>query len=86
LSNLNFYCPCLSIQSIRAHVFIGNHASDSAAFRNITDFVQNSTNSISHRAEAIRIMGRNGMGLSDAEMGIECMSDAEQVAAFIAAQ
>lgn len=73
-----------NIQAIRDHQFVGNHHSDSDAFRAIDAFARSNANTIADRAEALRIIGRSGMGLTDAEMQIVGKTDAEQVAAFLA--
>lgn len=73
----------LTIESIRAWEFVGNHHSDSAAFKSIETFAADPAQPIQHRAEALRIMGNKGMGLTDAEMGIDGLSDAAQVAEFM---
>lgn len=51
-----------SIQQIREHRFIGNHAQDSKAFNAIEQFVRNSEN-VDEQYEALDLMGINGMGL-----------------------
>ena len=55
-----------TIQEIQAHRFIGNHASDSQAFQAINQFV-NHSDSIADQAEALRVMGDQGMGLGREE-------------------
>lgn len=72
----------LTLEAIRAHVFVGNAFSDGPAFASITEFASTETNSVSERAEAIRIMGLKGMGLTEAEAGCD-MSDQELVKVFI---
>lgn len=52
-----------TIQQIHAHKFIGNHASDSEAFKAIEAFCILPSTSIKDAAEALRYMGDEGMGL-----------------------
>jgi hypothetical protein len=56
-----------TIQQIQAHQFIGNHHSDHLAFTAIESFVQRSTTSLKDQAEALRVMGDEGMGLGREE-------------------
>jgi len=63
-----------TIDQIKAHQFVGNHAGDSEAFRAIEMFIL-SPGSIEDRAEAIRQMSDRGMGLGR----IETHSDEEIV-------
>lgn len=71
-----------SLAQIQAHVFIGNHASDHAAFNAIDAFAADPTNSIEDRAEALWIMGREGMGL-DADTNLEHLSPDAMVDEFM---
>lgn len=52
-----------NIEAIKAHQFTGNHFSDHEAFNAIEVFVSDGSNTIADRAEAIRTMCHDGMGL-----------------------
>jgi hypothetical protein len=69
----------LTIEAIRAWEFCGNAWSDGLAFKSIDEFVLDGDKPAADRAEALRVMGRNGMGLTDEEMGIAGKSDEQQV-------
>jgi len=56
-----------SIEEIRAHQFYGNHAFDHQAFQGIHRFVEDESNSLADRAEAIRIKCIRGMGMPVSE-------------------
>ncbi len=56
-----------TVEEIEAHVFVGNHASDMAAFDAIHVFVEDESNTYAKRAEALRIMGEKGMGFGREE-------------------
>jgi hypothetical protein len=71
-----------NINDIRNHQFVGNHAGDSEAFQYIETFARNEKNSTADRAEALRIMGTRGMGLTMEEMGYR--NDEQFVADFMA--
>jgi len=51
-----------TIEEIKNHRFVGNHWSDHKAFDAIDKFAQDTNNSISDRAEALRQMSDKGMG------------------------
>lgn len=68
-----------TIQEIQNHEFVGNHYSDCNAFNAIDTFVQNASNSLSDRAEALRVMSDKGMGCGRDEH----MSDEEVVRSYI---
>lgn len=51
-----------SLAEIQAHSFAGNHYGDHAAFIAIEAFARDESNLLYDRAEALRIMGREGMG------------------------
>ncbi len=53
----------ISLAEIKAHQFVGNYASDMAAFEAIRAFVADANNSIADRAEAIRHSFDYGMGM-----------------------
>ncbi len=53
-----------SIEQIKAHSFVGNAHSDMKAFMSIDAFVSSKQNTISQKAEALRIMSDKGMGCS----------------------
>lgn len=53
-----------SIQEIRDHQFIGNYASDSAAFNAIDTYIRDASNSLPNRAEATMLLALKGMGLA----------------------
>lgn len=53
----------LNIETIRSWEFVGNAWSDGPAFESIWKFAQDESQSYEHRAEAINLMGVNGMGL-----------------------
>lgn len=58
-----------SLSSIRAIQWVGNHHSDSQSFRRVDRFVQDSSHSVADRAAALRIMARDGMGLTGDDAG-----------------
>lgn len=74
------------------HKFVGNHAADSQAFRDIDTFVRNEDNPLAHRAAALYAMCAEGMGLTHEECGLpplyapgrSASQDAEFVEAYIA--
>jgi len=68
----------LTIEMIRAHRWCGNAWSDGPAFDSIHKFVIDESNSVADRAEALRIMGRDAMGLED-----DGVSDAAAVARYL---
>lgn len=68
-----------TIQEIQNHEFVGNHYSDCNAFNAIDTFVQNVSNSLSDRAEALRVMSDKGMGCGRYEE----ISDEETVKQYI---
>lgn len=51
-----------SVDAIRSHQFVGNHAADSAAFEAIHEFASDWQHPVGERAEALRIMQDAGMG------------------------
>ena len=74
-----------SIKQIRAHKWVGNAMSDSPAFAAVDGFARDSSaNTVADRAEALRVMCRNGMGLTDEAQGIVGQSDQEQLDEYIA--
>jgi len=68
-----------TIQQITKHQFIGNAHSDMDAFMSIDAFVQDTNNSLSDRAESLRIMSDKGMSCGRDEQ----MSDSEIVQDYI---
>jgi hypothetical protein len=70
-----------TLAQIQAHTFIGNHASDAAAFNEIHNFVLSASNSTAEKAEALRTMLDHGMGegralhQSDADLVGEYLND-----------
>lgn len=56
-----------SIEEIRKYRFYGNHTCDHQAFRGIQRFAEDESNSLSDRAEAIRIKCDRGMGMPVSE-------------------
>lgn len=70
-----------TLAQVRAHQFAGNHHSDHPAFAAIETFAQDTSHSMSDRAEALRIMGRDGMGLDPQSNGEE-ISDEQLIAEF----
>jgi hypothetical protein len=73
----------LTIEGIREWKWCGNAWSDGPAFTSVHEFALNPANSIADRAEALRISGRDGMGLTDEEMCIVGLSDQEQVDEYV---
>ena len=71
----------VTIQTIRNMVFVGNFHSDQRAFGQIGRFAEDKTEPLEHRAEALRIMSRKGMGLTGTEAG-DHLSDAELVVQY----
>lgn len=69
-----------NITEIQNHEFVGNHASDCEAFNAINAFAEDTSNSVSDRAEALRTMTDKGMGLGREEH----MNDEELVDFFMA--
>jgi hypothetical protein len=72
----------VNIESIRRHKFVGNAHSDEKAFAAICSFADNYNNELCDRAEALRIMAKQGMGLSGHAAG-DNLSDGELVASYI---
>ncbi len=66
----------LTIEGIRAWAWVGNAWSDGEAFNSIHRFVSDESHSVEERAEALWIMGREGMGL-DPEQNEEHLPPAE---------
>lgn len=75
----------LTIESIRSWEFVGNAHFDGPAFSDIDKFASSSANSVKDRAEALRIMGQKGMGLSASESGAE-LPDSELVDLFMSSR
>lgn len=75
----------LTIEAIRAHEWCGNHHSDAAAFASIDQFAADESQPMEHRAEALRISGLKGMGLSEEE-ALCHVPDALLVAEFMASR
>lgn len=69
-----------TLNEIKQHQFVGNHASDHEAFSAIELFVHDISNSVPDRAEALRDMGQRGMGF-DRE---EHISDKQLVTDYMA--
>lgn len=67
-----------SVDSIRLHNFVGNHASDAEAFDAIHQFASDLERPIGERAEALRIMQDVGMGCGRSER----VSDADLLIAY----
>lgn len=74
-----------TISQIKSHQFVGNFMSDQTAFRAIYVFVSDTTRPIFERAEALRILGRVGMGLTPLE-NLEHLSDEARLQKFIDSQ
>ncbi len=77
MSNISF----ASLAEIQAHRWVGCHSGDSAAFQAVERFVLNESNPLADRASAIRVMGRDGMGL-DPVANLEHLSDEQLLAGF----
>lgn len=67
-----------AIEQITAHRFIGNHYSDSDAFKAIETFALDMNNSVADRAESLRVMGDVGMDIGREEH----LSDEELLQAY----
>ena len=52
-----------NIKEILAHKFTHNFPKDYRAFEQISQFIHNETNPMAHRAEALRYMWKEGMGI-----------------------
>lgn len=72
-----------TLDEIKGHTFLGNHAADHQAFQGIRRFVEDETNSLADRAEAIRIECDKGMGMGRTRTSKE--SDKDLVAGFLSA-
>ena len=57
------------IGAIKAHEFVGNAHSDMPAFMGIYAFIENKSNSVPDRANALRHMAVDGMGFDGADAG-----------------
>ena len=71
-----------TLAQIQAHEFVGCHAFDHEAFTAIEQFALNEAHPIADRAEALRVMGREGMGLTPEE-NLEHMPDDEFIQDFL---
>lgn len=74
-----------NIEAVRKYSWAGNAHSDHDAMTAIDAFVANDTHSIADRAEALRIMGRDGMGLEGEDNGDD-LTDEELVAEWRSCQ
>ena len=74
--------PLTTIKQILAHQFVGNHHSDSDAFRQIHRFVDNPANPIDQRAKALRHIAHAGMGLHG-EDACDHLDDAALVLGYL---
>lgn len=68
----------LTIETIRTWEWCGNAHSDGPAFASIDKFVLDTTKPVADRGEAIRIMGKEGMGLKGEDAG-DHMTDEQLV-------
>lgn len=68
-----------TIDQIKAHEFVGNHAADGEAFQAIHEFVMDASRPMEERAEAIRQMEDRGMGCGRDQEG----NDAVLVADYL---
>ncbi len=68
-----------TIQEIQNHQFFGNHFSDHTAFNAIDQFAQDESNSMSDRAESLRIMSDKGMSCGRDEQ----ISDIDLVTEYV---
>lgn len=81
----------LTIEGIRAWEWVGNMHSDSAAYESVAEFAKDESKPLAERAEALYLMGANGMGLTLAEMdmehmpGVNAAQDLAQVLEFMQA-
>lgn len=72
----------VTIEQIRNMPFYGNFFQDGAGFAKIEEFAASDTNPVSHRAEALRRMYKDGMGLEGIE-ACDHFSDNELVEDFV---
>lgn len=82
MSNHQKHIVPLDFATISAWEFVGNHHSDCVAFADIEAFAKNPNNDTHQRAEALRIMGMKGMGLSADEFGAH-LTDLELLRDFL---
>lgn len=64
-----------TLEDIKQHEFNGCHFSDREVFDAIDVFVQDETNALEDRAEALRVMFEDGMGLDPDDMTDQEMID-----------
>ena len=70
-------------EAIMAHQYVGNFYSDSAQMDLVDKFAADNTQPIAHRADVLRHMAREGMGLTGPEAGDD-LSDEELLLEFMA--
>lgn len=71
-----------TLEQIQNHAWVGNHASDRAAFDAVHDFVMDTNRPVADRAAALRVKYDKGMGV-DPEIQIP---DEELVSNYLSAQ
>lgn len=59
-----------NIANLLAHTFHGNFAADSAAIVSFYAFVEDESQQIEHRAEALRYLATNAFGFDGEDAGI----------------
>ena len=52
-----------TLEQIQNHVWVGNHAADTAAFEAIHNFVMDTSRPVADRAAALRVKYAKGMGV-----------------------
>lgn len=62
-----------NLDQIRNVKFVGNHFNDMGTFDGIREFAEDKNQTLSDRAEALRIMLREGMGMAE----FDSLSDTE---------